>query len=121
MNPSAATAIHHSAPPIVARTAPIRAPKGRAPAVAIVITADTRPRMFTGVTDCLRVVVLIVQVIGPAPSRKNAVRGKPMNGGQIEAVETIEARIPTIGPMTTTRPNGSFLPVQQSEQRDSTR
>ena len=52
--------------------APISAPTGRAPKVAVRITADTRPSMALGVTAWRSVVVAMVQRMGPAPNRKRA-------------------------------------------------
>lgn len=48
--PAAATARHSSTPKRVATTAPSAAPIGRAPNVAVVMKAETRPSMAFGVT-----------------------------------------------------------------------
>ena len=69
--------------------------------------ADTRPSNSGGVTDWRNVVVLMIQRIGPAPSRK-----KP-NAASIGLATTIvdmiasEPAKPKIGPIATTAPNGT--------------
>src|SRR5690349_18142548 len=103
--------MHTSAPAADPTSAPIAAPTGRAPYVAVTITAETRPSISPGVTACRSVVVLIVQSKGPAPIKKKLRAASPGDGTQIVSTITSAEASPASGPITTTLPNGSVLVI----------
>ena len=72
---------------------PMAAPKGRAPKVTVMITDDTLAIILLGVTSCLSETVDIVQIIGPNPKKKKAIKTNMLveyirvNNIKIEAIK----------------------------------
>ena len=105
--PPAASTIQASGPSAAAINAAIAEPIGRAPNVAVVISADTRPSMAAGVTTWRNVVELMTHKTGPAPIRKKLSVASTIDGIHKVSTITREAASPLMGPMTMLTPNGS--------------
>ncbi len=99
-------------PKCAATDAPIAAPIGRAPKVAVMIKAETRPSIALGVTACLNVIVEIVQMIGPTPNRKKLAPTSWMEGTQRVASITLAAQRPANGPSRINVPNETRRAMQ---------
>ncbi|CAM5207528.1 hypothetical protein BTHI11S_03247 [Bosea thiooxidans] len=102
----AATARQAGAPKRAATKAPIAAPIGLAPKVAVMISAETRPSIACGVTAWRSVMVVIDHRIGPAPNRKKLSPASRTVGNHRVRSMTRAAQKPPSGPITIIAPKG---------------
>ncbi len=79
---------------------------GRAPALIVRNTADTRPSMVEAVTLWRSVVEVMTQTIGPAPNRKNESAASAAVGTRSVAAIVAAATTATAGPTWIARPKG---------------
>jgi hypothetical protein len=104
--PASASSRQAGSPHAVPTAPPSAAPIGRAPALTVRNTADTRPSIAEAVTLCRSVVVVMVQTIGPAPNRKNDSAASDAAGTTSVAAMAAAATTATAGPTWIARPNG---------------
>ena len=82
--------------------------------------ADTRPSMALGVTVCRSVVDVMVQMMGPAPNRKNDRPANVAVGKASVATMVSAARTETAGPNWMARPKGRAATTRGARSAPST-
>ena len=104
--PASATSRQVPSPQPIPTQPPRAAPMGRAPALTVRKTEETRPSMAWGVTCWRKVVVLMDQTMGPEPSRKKHSAARAALGHSKVAARHAAAANPATGPSCTARPKG---------------
>src|SRR5258706_7312330 len=98
MKPASASNRQAGSPQVAPTRPPSAAPTGRDPAFTVRNTDDTRPSIAPGVMLWRSVVDVMVQMIGPAPNRKNAAKASTPEGANSVATIVAAASTETAGP-----------------------